>query len=202
MLRWFGQALAVCGVIGVACAPYLVAWALHDEASQGGTLLGGGLTVQLLGFLLAWRQISAALRQYGRPSLLKRPGLWWRARPRRDRVLRVGAASILVTGGEVNLRVGRGRGDYSPHARILALETNLKSLEHDFDSFRVAQKRELLELREQLKAQGEQHQQATQELAVRVASTAVGSADMQTIGLTWFVAGSIASTLAPWFASF
>jgi hypothetical protein len=92
-------------------------------------------------------------------------------------------------------RVTKGKGDGSPAARLDALEHNFEGLQTEFDAFRQDSQKEARELRAGLDAEQQARALATRNLSQQLENQAVGSADLQLVGLVWFAAGTIYATL-------
>ena len=155
-----------------------------------------GLILQLFGFAAVWKQLRDAIEEHGRPDLWKRLTSWWKARPKsRDVTVGLTGVSAGAFTGSATGRVRRAMGSGSPEARLDAIEYNFAELQTEFDAFRRDAQQGTRDLRALLEEEQRARAAATGELTRRIEQQAVGSTDLQLVGLVWFVFGSVYSTV-------
>jgi len=76
-----------------------------------------------------------------------------------------------------------------------AIEYNFAELQTEFDAFRRDAQQGTRDLRALLEEEQRARAAATGELTRRIEQQAVGSTDLQLVGLVWFVFGSVYSTV-------
>jgi hypothetical protein len=196
VIRWLWPVWRPLGVVLVTALPMLAAWVATEREWW---LRVVGVFVELAGFVTVWFQLRQAVRQHGRPTLLKRLQSWLAAVPVPGRTV-VGNLSALAEGVGLavaaNLRLTKGKGDGSVGVRLEALEFNLDQLRDEFDRNRLETTRATRELRAQVDEEGRARAGAVGDLGKRLEDLAVGNAGWQTVGLVWFVAGAVFSNLA------
>lgn len=197
--RWASSALLVILVVLVCVAPLLAAPLFTDKER---CLLIGGFVVQIAGFVTVWRQIHGALLEHGRPGFLQRIRAYWNARPRKRIVLAVGMAEERSFAGGGIGRVSAGPGDGSVGARLDAIERNIGHLGEEIDVLRAKTSKDMRDLQGRLDVKANQWAELGRELSRKIENQAVGSADLQLVGLLWFVSGSFFSTFATCLAGY
>jgi hypothetical protein len=199
LARWLWPALKVLFVVVLPFVPPSVVFAFGLPCWQKpwrNTFLVGGLLLQLAGFVTVWIPLTRSRDKHGQPTFWQRITAWRKSR-RRNHVIAAGAGSFVIAGNGY-LRARSDKGDYSPHARLTALEKDFTYLEHEVDGFREEMKGTLAALRTAVEEEAGKRETATEDLATRIHDTAVGSSDWQTVGLWWFVTGSLFSAIASW----
>jgi hypothetical protein len=175
----------------------LVLTCIVNEKSSVHWLQCGGLVLQLFGFGTVWKQIRDALKQHHRPHPWERVTAWWKSRPghRQNVVVNLSGMAMSSSTASGRVRVTQGTGDGSPEARMAALEHNFGELQREVDTLRTSSEKESRELKAQIEAAKVEHTTAARELTRELESLAIGSSDVQLVGLAWFIVGSIYATV-------
>ena len=156
-----------------------------------------GLGIQLVGFGTVWWQIRATLGDYGKAHWWARFVAWASAPPWQRRNLRMQAsgASYSVLAGHGSGRHGRAPHDGTIESRIALLESMVNSHEQQIETIRADHGKTAAELRKQIAAERAERAAAHTKLSQQVMALSVGSSDLQTLGLLWFVWGGILATI-------
>jgi hypothetical protein len=193
--RWLQPPAKVALIFLAAVAPLLLTLYWSAPGAAGRCFQIGGLFLQLIGFITVWQQIHGTLRDHQQPTWRARIAKWWASRPGQHHL--VGAIGIASSGA---LGVGRAKVRQNPKSssvedRIAALEENLARVDTYVDQIAEASEKRDAELKIALEAQGKASAAAVEDLRKRLRDQAVGSADLQFVGLLWFIAGCIYSSI-------
>lgn len=155
----------------------------------------GGLYLQIAGFLTVFWQLQGALRKYGRPTLLNQVRGWFADLVGTPKTVAISGNATIGLTGQLYPKARRGQGDGSVTTRLEALEYNLGEIDRGIDDLR----RDLQTLshatNEKIAAEREARSATMTELTGKIEDQAVGSTDLQLLGLVLFVAGAVYGTV-------
>lgn len=161
-----------------------------------------GLGLTLVGAFLVARGIVQMQRRFARPDLPARFRLWWRRRP--PLFLRPKGISITLSPASVGFSAtAMGTLSIAPRPprerdvseRLSALESLVSIVQGDVESIRAEHAAEISTLRAETEKERKAREAALAKIQKEFEDVSVGGMDVELMGVAWFLAGEILTTL-------
>lgn len=158
-----------------------------------------GMFLQLLGAVTVWLDLTDSARKFGKGGFLKSTWKWLKAGIfGRTITLHVAGSQHTITGGKARIKQRRTIDPRSPiDSRMEALEYNLNKIDEDLTGAYKEIADSASELKEQIKSETANRQEAHKGLQKDLQEAIVGNYTKLAFGAAWVVVGIVISAWAP-----